>query len=184
MPRGGKRGRSAGAGGGMRCLDEECRVVRRRLQPFEAFCVRRVEDASSTPQHSDLSVPKVDPAPQGAASISVTASPVGQHHNQSPAAEDGWLSPPASPPSPPAATSFAAADPEDPHIYAHQLLPMPLKAFNTPNQADRQACFFVPDWDQAKLQLNLRSFCLPAVRIIELADGQHLTWWCTCDHTL
>ena len=181
MPRGAKRGRPAGSRAGLRCLNEICHVVRKPVRPFEAFCTEPEQEAAETPQDSDHPVFDGEGTPQSPSVWNAWQPPQDAVHAifQSP---DGHH--PHVAVSPPASTEHAALDVEDVHVYAHHLVSVGLQALNTPVAAERQACFCIPQLDQAKQQLNLRNFCLPAVRMIELADGAHLTWWCTCDHTL
>jgi hypothetical protein len=71
--------------------------------------------------------------------------------------------------------------------YARQLsgcLGVRLKPLHVAESSDRQAVFCLPDWDQKGSQHSLKSFHLPGLRLALFADGEQLTWWCDCHHTL
>ena len=71
--------------------------------------------------------------------------------------------------------------------YARQLsgyLGIAFQPLHVHESSDRQAVFCFPDWDQKGSQLSLKSFHLPGLRLALSADGEQLTWWCDCHHTL
>ena len=52
------------------------------------------------------------------------------------------------------------------------------------DNSTKQACFCVPDWNPATAALTAKRFHLPGLRLVTFADGDYLTWWCDCHHSL
>lgn len=58
---------------------------------------------------------------------------------------------------------------------------LPVNCFGA---SGRQACFCLPQWNEAAHKLNLREFHLPGIRLSVFEDEQQLTWWCDCTNCL
>ena len=179
-----KRGRPPGKARTLHCLDEHCRIVRQPLKQFAEF--RRAsseEDPEQSDQldfqHSDqLDFQQISPSPH-------PPSPGQQFGDYHSPLSEAVPSPTNTLPATAAALTASTSEYSDVRIYAQHLLTMQLQPLHSAMDSSRQACFCVPEWHQAKQQLDYNKFLLPAVRLTELADEQlHLVWWCSCEHQL
>lgn len=75
----------------------------------------------------------------------------------------------------------------DTSSYARQLsayLGINFKPLHAAESSARQAVFCFPEWDEQACELSFKSFHLPGVWLALFEDGEHLTWWCDCHHTM
>ena len=176
-----KGGRPPGKQRNYTTQDAHGRVIKRVLSPFRAkpsaskrSCTADQHD-SPTHQNRTAQVPASpsEPAPS------------------EPVLDDAFHSPEGS--AGPASTDVAdlncakALEQVDTSNYARQLsahLGVRFKPLHATEESAREAVFCFPDWDEQACELSFKSFHLPGLRLALFADGEHLTWWCDCHHTM
>lgn len=181
----GRTSRKRGRPRGRRCtyMTQDCygNIIREPLSPFKVQKLT-AGDVSTADQQPDLQRHLVG----GMSTQPDTADAMGSP--QSSLAQDQLDSPDVSP----AAANTDSPDAietEQPDVtsYARQLsayLGLQFKPVHCAQTSEKQACFCLPDWDPAACKLSVKKFHLPGIRVVSFEDGEQLTWWCDCHHTL
>lgn len=111
------------------------------------------------------------------------------HDASSPATatmRDASLSPSVSSPHEQSPASPEAEEQLDVTAYARQLsahLGANFKPVSCEEQSGTQSCFCFPHWSQSTSSLT-KQYHVPGIRLTTFEDGQHMTWWCDCCHSL
>ena len=177
-----KRGRPAGPSRTYTTQDAQGNVSKTHLSPF-AGPRTRARRAGSPDQpvtileHESLAAPS---AALEASAGDCQGTPESAPHT---------LEPMSPPPTAALADSPGAVQPDQPDLYsyARQLagyLGGDFRPVCCVGEPTKQACFCIPDWNPIAAALNAKRFHLPGLRSVTFADGDCLTWWCDCHHSL
>ncbi|DBA94637.1 TPA: hypothetical protein ACH3X1_002209 [Trebouxia sp. C0004] len=182
----GRNSRKRGRPPGRRCtyMTQDCHgnIIRKLLSPFKVQKLT-AGDVSTADQQNGLPdlhrhlVGGVFTQPDSADAMGSPQSSVAYDQNDSPV-----VSPAAA-----NADSPDAIETEQPDVisYARQLsayLGLHFIPVHCAQTSEKHFC--LPDWDPAACKLSVKKFHLPGIRKVSFEDGEQLTWWCDCHHTL